>query len=30
LLNFLRDWLTNHIQKEDRQYSSWLNQRGIR
>jgi hemerythrin len=30
LLNFLRNWLTNHIQKEDRQYSSWLNQHGIR
>jgi hemerythrin-like metal-binding protein len=29
LLNFLRDWLTNHIQKEDRQYASWLNECGI-
>jgi hemerythrin len=29
LLNFLRDWLTNHIQKEDRNYGPWLNQRGI-
>jgi len=28
LLNFLRDWLTNHIQKEDREYGPWLNQHG--
>lgn len=24
LLNFLRDWLTTHIQKEDKQYGPWL------
>jgi hemerythrin len=29
LLSFLRDWLMNHIQKEDRNYGPWLNQRGI-
>ncbi|HUX27408.1 MAG TPA: bacteriohemerythrin [Terracidiphilus sp.] len=30
LLNFLRDWLTNHILKEDRAYGPWLNEHGIR
>jgi hemerythrin len=25
LLNFIRDWLTNHIQEEDREYAPWLN-----
>jgi hemerythrin len=25
LLNFLRDWLTKHIQVEDRQYGPWIN-----
>jgi hemerythrin len=30
LLLFLRDWLTTHIQKEDRKYGPWLNQNGIR
>jgi hemerythrin len=30
LLNFLRDWLTNHIQGEDQQYGPWLNERGVR
>lgn len=30
LLTFLRDWLTNHILKEDHQYGPWLNQHGIR
>jgi hemerythrin len=30
LLNFLRDWLTNHIQKEDKQYSSCMIEHGIR
>lgn len=29
LLNFLRDWLTSHIQKEDKQYSSCLIEHGI-
>ncbi len=28
LLTFLRDWLVNHIQKEDRQYGPWVNQCG--
>ncbi len=30
LLDFLRDWLVNHIQKDDRDYGPWLNERGIR
>ena len=25
LMNFIRDWLTNHIQKEDCEYVPWLN-----
>jgi hemerythrin len=29
LLNFLRDWLTTHIMKEDHQYGSWLNDHGV-
>lgn len=29
LLHFLRDWLTVHIQREDREYGAWLNARGI-
>jgi hemerythrin len=29
LLNFFRDWLTNHIQEEDRKYTPWLNERGV-
>lgn len=29
LINFLRDWLTNHIQKTDKEYSSWLNDHDI-
>ena len=29
LLNFLRDWLTNHIQKVDMAYSACLIQHGI-
>lgn len=24
LLNFIRDWLTNHIQEEDREFAPWL------
>jgi hemerythrin len=30
LLNFLRDWLTNHFQREDRAYSTCMNASGIR
>jgi hemerythrin len=30
LLNVLRDWLTNHIMREDHSYSSCLVQHGIR
>jgi hemerythrin len=30
LINFLRDWLTNHILREDRAYSGWLRQAGVR
>ena len=30
LMNFLRDWLTNHIQKEDLNYGPWLNEHGKR
>lgn len=29
LMNFLRDWLAEHIQKTDREYGSWLNEHGI-
>ncbi|MGD0548255.1 MAG: bacteriohemerythrin, partial [Terracidiphilus sp.] len=29
LLNFLRDWLTNHIQKVDKEYSPCMIERGI-
>jgi hemerythrin-like metal-binding protein len=29
LMNFLRDWLTNHIQKVDHDYGPWLNQHGL-
>ena len=28
LLTFLRDWLTKHIQREDREYGPWMNERG--
>jgi hemerythrin len=28
LLTFLRDWLTKHIQHEDREYGPWMNGRG--
>jgi hemerythrin-like metal-binding protein len=30
LMNFLRDWLTNHIQKTDHEYGPWLNEHGVR
>jgi len=30
LLNFLRNWLTNHIQKVDHEYGPWLNEHGVR
>jgi len=30
LLSFLRDWLTNHIQKVDGEYGPWLNEHGVR
>jgi hemerythrin len=30
LLNFLRDWLMNHIQKVDKDYGPWLNEHGVR
>jgi hemerythrin-like metal-binding protein len=30
LLNFLRDWLTNHIQKTDHEYGPWLNDHGVK
>lgn len=26
LMNFLRDWLKNHIMKEDKEYGPWLNE----
>jgi hemerythrin len=29
VLNLLRDWLVNHIQKTDKQYSECLNAAGI-
>jgi hemerythrin len=28
LLNFMRDWLTNHIQKVDHDFGPWLNEHG--
>jgi hemerythrin-like metal-binding protein len=30
LLNFLRDWLTSHIQTVDHGYTSWMNEHGVR
>ncbi len=30
LMNFLRDWLTHHIQQTDQQYTAFLNARGVR
>ena len=29
LFNFLRDWLTNHIQKTDKEYGPWLIEHGV-
>lgn len=29
VLNFLRDWLTNHIMKVDKAYSAFLNGKGV-
>lgn len=29
LMNFLSNWLTNHIQKVDREYGPWLNEHGV-
>ena len=29
LLRFLSQWLTKHIQHEDKEYGPWLNQRGV-
>jgi len=30
LLNFLRDWLTNHIEREDKKYGPWLKENAKR
>jgi hemerythrin len=30
LLTFMRDWLTNHMQKVDQKYTIWFNEHGIR
>ncbi len=30
LLRFLGDWLTKHIQLEDKEYGPWLNRHGMR
>jgi hemerythrin-like metal-binding protein len=29
LMNFLRDWLSTHILKEDHAYGPWMNQHGV-
>ena len=29
LLNFLRDWLSNHILKTDHEYGPWLKEHGV-
>ncbi|MBF0100269.1 MAG: hemerythrin family protein [Desulfobacterales bacterium] len=30
VMNFIRDWLTNHILKSDLKYGSYLRERGVR
>ena len=30
VLNFLKDWLNNHIMKSDKQYSAFLNAKGVK
>ena len=30
LMNFLRDWLTTHILKEDKEYGPWMSKNGIK
>jgi hemerythrin len=30
LLNFLRDWLSNHIGRVDHKYGIWINEHGVR
>jgi len=30
LLSFLSDWLTTHIQGEDKAYGPWMNEHGVR
>lgn len=30
VLEFLGDWLANHIQSDDKQYGPWLNEHGVR
>jgi hemerythrin len=29
LLDFLSDWLTTHIQGEDKKYGPWLHEHGV-
>lgn len=29
LFSSLRDWIATHIQKEDKEYGPWLNERGV-
>lgn len=29
IMDFLQDWLREHIQKEDRPYGKWLNEHGV-
>ncbi len=29
LLKFMREWLSDHVQKDDKEYGPWLNERGI-
>jgi hemerythrin-like metal-binding protein len=30
LLNFMRNWMTHHMQKVDQKYTGWMNEHGIR